>query len=157
MTYRENEPVYQDIWEWDIVLLYGRVKLIGHTYAHLDRCVYNQFGAKCQCMMESPKLTSDLVDKNGRPFQDGHLEGQETGEARVLLGVGEGSEVPVLSGKIYRLKGPRKIEGYDSYAPLSIWCVYAEPEPKQGFWASLRERLPWRDGLRETSKFTGNM
>lgn len=143
MAYRENEPIYQDIWEWDIIMLHGVVKLIGHTYAHLDHCVYNEFGAKCQCMKGLPKLTSDLVDKNGRPFEEGRWEGQETGEARALLGVEEGDELPVLSGKVYRLKGPRKAVGYDSYAPASIWHIYAEPEPA-GFWASLRERLPWR-------------
>lgn len=142
-VYREPELVYRDIWEWDIITIHGAVNVMGRNHSHLDDCVWELYGAKCSC--DEPKISSPVVDKNGRQLEEGWYRGDATGEARVLLGVEDGSLIPVKSGKVYRLRGPRKVEGYDSYAPASIWLVYAEPEPEPlGFWASLRERFTWK-------------
>lgn len=132
MTYREHEPVYRDVWDWDIVLVHGDVKIVGRILGHVDGCVYQEYGAKCQCQ-DGPILSSPVLDCFGKRIVDSPYSGKPvTGEARPLLCVGEGTEITVMSGKTYRLRGPRK-EDSAGYSAGSIWRVYAladaESEP----------------------------
>lgn len=143
LAYREPEPVYREVWDWDVVILHGDVKVIGASAGHLDHCAWETWGAKCSCG-EGPRLSSPVVDANGRKLMEGGYKGDETGEARALLGLDDGSLVPVMSGKTYRLCGPRRWQGHDSFALSSIWRVYAEPEVEAqnaNFWARLLGRV----------------
>ena len=145
MRYRENEPIYREVWDWDIILVHGDVKIIGRGHDHLDRCGYAEYGVSCSCGKE-PKLSSPVVDENGRRLQDGAAYSAEpaTGDGRRLLEACDGTEINVMSGKTYRLRGERG--HHDGYAPGSIWHVYAEPEVvvKVTFWQRMR-RVLWRN------------
>ena len=142
--YREPSPIYKDVWDWDIVLVHGDVKIIGNANEHLDGCAWKSYGAKCRCG-EGPLLSSPVLDKNGRRLSDGapYSALPETGDGKIYLDAGHGSEIPVMSGKTYRLNGPRG--HHDGYAPGSIWLVYADPEPEPpkplGFWGWLFSRI----------------
>ena len=144
--YREPAPIYKDVWDWDIVLVHGDVKIIGNSHEHIDGCAWQAFGAKCRCG-DGPLLSSPVVDKNGRPLSDGSPYSilPQTGEGAIYLDAGPGSAIPVMSGKTYRLNGPRG--HHDAFAPGSIFLIYGENEkeevePEQGiaerFFAWLR-------------------
>jgi hypothetical protein len=134
LGYRQLVPVVEELYDWDVILLYGDVKLIGMSLTHLPDCGREMY--TCQCL-NSPRLTSPVVDAWTRPLRESTHEGDPvTGEARHLLALDAGDEVPVLSGKTYRLAGPRKVAGYDGFASGSIFRVYAEDVQKEP-WA------PW--------------
>lgn len=139
-AYREHVPIYEDVWDWDIVLVHGNVKVIGTSFSHLDHCAWKEYGANCRCG-EGPKLSSPVVDKNGRQLSDGAPYSVEpkTGDGKLYIDAGPGSEIPVMSGKTYRLNGPRG--HHDGFAPGSIWVVYAEPEPTPEPDPTLLDRL----------------
>lgn len=136
--YRDENPVYQDIWEWDLVIVHGDVKIIGRNHVHLDHCAFREFGASnCGCDFDQRKVSSPILDRFGKRMRDAPYHGDPvTGDARPLLDAGHGTEIPVMSGKTYRLNGPRRTE-QDSYTSGSIWGVYAEadaPEPTPTGW-----------------------
>jgi hypothetical protein len=120
----------KDVWDWDIVIMHGSVKIIGRSGEHLDDCVFQQFGAKCHCLDE-PTVSSPILNILGNPMRDSAYQGEPlTGEARPLLDADNGSQIVVKSGKTYRLRGPRK--EHDGYSSGSIWVVYAEdPQPSR--------------------------
>lgn len=132
--YREPAPLYQDIWEWDIVIVHGDVKIIGRNNIHIDHCAYLTYGARpCGCEFEKAKTSSPIV-RFGRRLVDSPYKGEPvTGDARPLLTAKDGTTISVLSGKTYRLNGPRAT--HKTFSPGSIWKVYAEadaelePEP----------------------------
>jgi len=143
MVYREESPVYMDIWDWDIILYYGSIRIVGYTKHHIRGCGHGEFGYSCDCM-EALKITSAILDKNKRMLQQNFWKPWEPGDGRALLGVKEGDALRVHSEKLFRLKGPRQVQGHDAWAPASIWYVYADQEelpekPKGGFWQTLRE------------------
>jgi len=115
-------------------VVHGDVKIVGRNHAHLDGCIQQTFGAKCKCSYDEPRLTSPILDQFGKRMHEDMydpLGPKGTGEARALLGCGPGSEIPVMSGKTYRLNGPRH-EYLESpgWSKGSIWVVYVEPEPE---------------------------
>lgn len=137
LGYRQFASVVEEIRDWDVILLYGEVKLIGMSLSHFPDCTR-------QCF-DSPIITSSVVDKWMRPLRESRYKGDLlTGEARHLLTLDAGSEVSVLSGKTYRLMGPRKVTGYDSYAAGSIFRVYIEDvqkEPEVSWWRRILARI----------------
>lgn len=127
-VYREFVPVIEELHQWDVILLHGEVKLIGMAMTHLPRCPREEWLPGCVCFV-SARITSSIVDKWKKPLcESGYSSDPTTGAARHLLSLEDGDEVEVLSGKVYRLVGPRRINGYDGFASGSIWVVYAEPE-----------------------------
>jgi hypothetical protein len=135
-------PVVEILYDWDVILLYGDVKLIGMSLTHLPDCGHEMY--TCQCL-NSPRLTSPVVDAWTRPLRESTHEGDPvTGEARHLLTLDAGDEVPVLSGKLYQLMGRRKAAGYDGFASGSIFSVYAEDvqkEPGVPWWRRILARV----------------
>lgn len=133
--YREEAPRYEELRDWDIVAVHGNVRLIGTASTHVDGCVKQIWGSKCQCFDRGPRLSSPVVDEYNRPLQEGRDRyDPPTGEAQHLLDAGPGTEVPVKSGKMYLLVGPRKVEGHDSYALMSIFYLYPQWEEKRRPW-----------------------
>lgn len=137
--YRQQVSLYQDVWDWDIILLHGDVNII----CMATGCLWeDDIHHDCDCM-EKPRLSSPVLDRFGKRMEEGSYKGDElTGEARPLLDVWPGSEIPVMSGKTYRLNGPRK--SHDGFSSGSIWLVYAEedqPDPPPSFWGRLFNRL----------------
>lgn len=122
--YRELAPIYRDVWDWDIVLLHGDVKVVGNSSCHIDGCAWKVSGADCQCG-DGPLISSPVVDRHGRRLNGNpYVAGKRCRDGAIYLDACSGSEIPVLSGKIYRLNGPR---GYHpNYAPGSIWLVYRD-------------------------------
>ncbi len=140
MTYREPEPIFSELREWDVLLVHDDVKFIGMSHEHVDRC-YHEDGFECDCH-KKPRMSSPVVDRFGRRLSQDPWTPEAPGDGRALLDVRPGSEVPVLSGKLYRLVGPRRTVGYDSWASASIFHVYAEaPKSPAGFWSRLRALL----------------
>jgi len=142
VTYREQAQIYRDVWEWDIVLVNGDVKIIGRTHDHLDNCI--QVGEySCGCSFDTPKLSSPVVDGLGKRLEESAYSGEPTtGEALHLLDAGTGSQIPVLSGKTYRLNGPRT--HHSSFTVSSIWNVYAQHVPNSP--SFMRLVLTWVGG-----------
>ena len=136
MAYREQGVVYQDIWEWDILLVYGDVKIIGRNHAHLDHCSYD---VPCECSFGVQKLSSSIV-RNGAVLREDLYEPlgpNGTGQANFLLASRDGDTIEVMSGKTYRLRGPR-VPAADPWAGGSIWIALTpKPEPEPGAWVRL--------------------
>lgn len=134
MSYRAVAITYSDVWEWDIILVHGDVKIVGRNYAHLNNCALS-FGASCTCGYGEPKMTSPILTDLGKRLHEDMYEplGPEgTGEAHYLLDAKDGDVVPVLSGKTYRLCGPRvPSDG-------SIWDRLVPPDPKPRWWHFFR-------------------
>ena len=108
VSYRRETVVYTDAWDWDIVFYFGTLRIFSRTLA----CVGNGHWNKCDCAAKK-RFSSPIVDLNGRPLQ--------AEEWRCLLGSNDGTEIFVMSGKTYRLTGPRhKADGY------SIWLKWEE-------------------------------
>lgn len=121
-VYRAHANEYVDVCDWDVVLLGGRIAVIGSG----GGCTWRGTHYGCKCA-DNPRISSPVVDVNGRILEDGQYDHDLTGEGRVLLGVSDGSEIRVDSGKTYRLKGERK--EHETYSIGSIWTVYAKEEP----------------------------
>lgn len=144
--HREPTPPYQDVWDWDIVLVHGQVKILGFTTECLWR---GEAHPGCDCK-DSLKVSSSVLDRFGKPLEDSPFRGDPvTGAARPLLACGPDSQLRVKSGKTYRLCGERKYhEG--AFGSGSIWRVYAradaEAAPKPTRWQRLRA---WLGGTQE--------
>lgn len=145
MTYRVPQETCTEVRDWDIILMHGSVRVMGMSHDHLRGCFRQEFGGRCKCY-EQPRISSPVVCPNTRrPLVESWWSTDEpTGEARHLLEATDGTEVPVLSDKVYRLVGPRNVEGYDSYACGSIFHVYAlsfpswpPRPPRPTLWARL--------------------
>jgi hypothetical protein len=124
--HREPTPPYQDVWDWDIVLVHGEVKIMGFTTECLWR---GDPHPGCDCK-DSLKISSSVLDRFGKPLEDSAFSDEPvTGAARPLLACGPGSELRVKSGKTYRLCGERK-QHDGGFGRGSIWLVYAEADAK---------------------------
>lgn len=157
MSYREPAQKHVDVYEWDIVLAHGAVRVVGLSTEHLDNCRYQTWGAPCGCRDGKPRVSSPVVCANTRRvLKEIWFSGDPTtGEGRHLLDVGPGSTIPVMSGKSYRLVGERKVEGHQGFASGSIFRVYpeedrakAEEEARSGMgWLArlFQALLPWRE------------
>lgn len=147
MTYRSEHPDHIELREWDVLMLRGVVCLIGSSDHHIKNCVWRTFGARCHCL-EEPRISSPVVcPETRRVLRESWWDHQETtGEARHLLGLTAGDVVEVESGRTYQLVGPRRETGYDSYAPASIFRVYARVDEERRrerarLWPRLRRLL----------------
>lgn len=141
-VYRVPSEETVDVYDWDIVMTHGTVRVMGMSHAHVRGCVAEQFGAKCTCC-DGPRTSSPIVCAGTRRVLEESWYSNEptTGQARHLLLVGPGCKVTVKSGKVYRLVGPRKREGYDGFASGSIFHVY----PKEDRVLEARRPVPfWR-------------
>lgn len=121
--YREESPQYQDVWDWDIILYPdGTLRVICFTTG----CVYSWGHYNCDCPSKS-RMSSPIVDEYNRPLKESPYYEGITESAKFLLDSTEGSEIPVMSGKTYRLTGPRdpKIHARN-YAGESVWKYYEE-------------------------------
>jgi len=132
-----------------IIRRHGSVRVMGMSHDHLRGCFHQAFGGRCKCY-EQPRISSPVVCPNTRrPLVESWWStGEPTGEARHLLEATDGTLVPVMSEKVYRLVGPRNVEGYDSYACGSIFLVYpredakrCEAPPPVGLWTKIRRAL----------------
>lgn len=144
MQYREPEPYYVDVYDWDILIFSGHLKVCGLVIGHTDRCPRNG-GSGYQCLCDNPILSSPIVGENRRVLTEGCYE-VETGDGRALLEKGDGSVLEVKSEKTYRLNGPRVPS--EKWHAASIWTVYSAEDVPRGFWHKLRfwkhnERCLW--------------
>lgn len=120
-SYRDHNPRYQDVWSWDVIVYADRsIRVLCWT----SGCLYDygHMGRDCDCA-EKSRMSSPVVDKYGRPLQEGY---PWEGVARHLLSVTDGSSVPVMSGKAYRVTGPRV--AHEGFREASIWEIYKDPE-----------------------------
>jgi hypothetical protein len=147
--YRAPEETYTEVRDWDIVLMHGSVRVMGMTHEHLRGCAWESFGATCDCSSQ-PRISSPIVCPNTRRQLEESWWSSEptTGEARHLLDATDGTEVSVLSGKVYRLVGRRRLEGHDAYTHSSIFYVYPredakahESPPTVGLWTRVMRAL----------------
>lgn len=130
MTYREHTDQhihYLDIWDWDIIVFADHsVRILGVS----SECAIHQedsfLHGRCNCPPDRPRMSSPVV-KHGVPLKESFRR-EATGAARHLLEAREGTEICVLSGKTYRLCGPRVPEPQPS--GMSIWDFYRDPEEK---------------------------
>ena len=130
--YRKPEPIYQEVWDWDIISIYGNIKILHKRHGCMwpEDCSYNSCKT-CDCH-EILRLSSPVIDKNGRELNENHYGdpyNPYTREAEYLLPSKEGSIIPCLSGKLYKLVGPRVED--PTYKGGSIWTIYNASEPKE--------------------------
>ncbi len=131
-AYRVAADHVVEVWDWDIILMHGSVYVQGMSRVHLEHCAIKQ-GHPCSCGLgRHPRTSSPVLDPDThRELKEAWYQGDPlTGEAHFLLSAEDGTVLPVFSGKVYRLVGPRKKEGYSGYSSGSIFRVYAEPEPE---------------------------
>lgn len=141
-NYRDEALHEVEVWDWDVVLMHGTVRVVGMSHEHLKNCA-KQYGGGCRCG-ENARISSPVVCPQTRQvLKESWWEDQmTTGSARHLLEAKEGTVIPVSSGKVYRLVGPRKVEGHDNLAYGSIWRVYTRAVvPKPETWWSRVQRF----------------
>ena len=85
-------------------------------------------------------MSSPVVDEYKRPLKEAPYY-PWTGVAQHLLSVTDGSLLPVMSGKSYRLNGPRV--SHEGFHGASIWKVYADREPEEEKRGVLQRMLDW--------------
>ena len=141
IPYREHVPKYTDVWDWDIILFYGMIKIVGFTTDHLDHCASQTFGAKCKCNTGS-KISSPVM-RYGKQLEQDFYDENKPGDGRLLLEAKDGMVLQVRSGKAYRLVGER-VE-HEVWKDASIFNVYREePEPEPvviNFWSRVLNRV----------------
>jgi hypothetical protein len=120
--YRDPSVLYQDVWDWDVIVYPdGSIRVLCWT----NGCLYGEYGhigRECDCA-ERSRMSSPVVDEYKRPLKEAPYY-PWAGTARHLLSVTEGSELTVMSGKSYRLNGPRV--SHEGFHGASIWKVYEE-------------------------------
>jgi len=123
--HRRESRQYQEAWDWDLIVYPdGSIRVLCFTHG----CLYGGHSYKdCDCADRS-RMSSPVVDDYRRPLAESPYSGGETGAARHLLVAREGTEILVLSGKHYKLAGPRM--HHEGFRGASIWEVYREPEQK---------------------------
>jgi hypothetical protein len=159
-VYREAVPVFEDVRDWDVVIVHGSVRIVGWVGSHLSGCPWEEFGRKCWCFKHA-RFSSPVVDSYGRELEVQPYRGSPvTDAARHLLSLGPGSEIRVLSGKTYRLVGPRRGPGRfpgdytdlgDPLADRSIWIIYMEEEVLVRWWLRIAEFIGLRGKPRPAS------
>ena len=136
--YRDHNPLYQDAWDWDVIVYPdGSIRVLCWTTGCLLE--YSHMGRDCDCA-ERSRMSSPVVDEYKRPLKERAFD-PPTGVARYLLGVTDGSTLPVMSGKSYRLNGPRV--SHEGFHGASIWKVYADREPEEEKRGVLQRMLDW--------------
>ena len=139
--YRDHNLRYQEVWDWDVIVYPdGSLRVLCMTDGCLHEDRYNpHMGAECDCASRS-RISSPIVDEYTRPLKEDSYGPGRTGAGRPLLGVTAGSAIPVMSGKAYRLNGPRM--SHEGFKGGSIWKIYKDPEPElepQGFFQRVWE------------------
>lgn len=131
--YRDQNMLYQDVWDWDVIVYPdGSIRVLCMASECANGCLH-----RCHCA-ERSRMSSPVVDEYKRRLRETPYDGVLDGTARHLLGTTAGSLIPVLSGKHYRLMGPRK--HHDGFKNSSIWEIYKEPEEEvepEGFFQRL--------------------
>lgn len=128
MPYRSATPEYLDVWEWDVIVFPDRtVRIIGVA----SECAIHQEDSflyrRCDCPPNRPRMSSPVVE-HGVPLKES-FRSESTGTARHLLHAEDGVKISVLSGKTYRLHGPRVPESPPS--GMSLWDFYRDPEDER--------------------------
>lgn len=140
--YRDPTPLYQDAWDWDVIVYPdGSIRILCWTTGCLFE--YSHMGRDCDCAKRS-RMSSPVVDEYKRPLKEAPYY-PWTGVAQHLLSVTDGSLLPVMSGKSYRLNGPRV--SHEGFHRASIWKVYEEMDKAEeeagepGLWRRILDRL----------------
>lgn len=119
--YREQNALYQDVWDWDVIVYPDwSIRVLCMTNGCLYE--YGHMGRDCDCG-EKPRMSSPIVDEYKHPLKE-DLRTPRLGAARCLLGIVEGDSIPVMSGKAYRLNGPRT--PHEGFRGASIWEMYKQ-------------------------------
>lgn len=137
--HRRPSPVLQQAWDWDLIVYPdGSLRVICLTHG----CLYegNHLGARCECP-DRPRMSSPLVDDWGAPLYETPYDPATTGAGSHLLTARDGTEIRVLSGKTYRLNGPRLPA--PNFSGASIWEVYRDDPPPPERMSRWRRLLEW--------------
>lgn len=154
-AYRQAAPSHRELWDWDIIAIYSYLHIVGVAAGCLYEDGDRHFGGKCDCIGRV-RRTSQIVGADGiEPPPMGAHGPVLTPSARRFLGCGEGDEIRVMSGKTYRLAGPRKM--HKEYKGASIWEI-AEREMPRRFKYLEEHRRSWGSRLRRlTYRLAGVM
>lgn len=126
LAYRMQEPEYQNVWDWDIIIYPDRsVRILGISSECATHQEDSYLHGRCQCPRDRPRMSSPVVDEFMAPIRE-IFDGNMVGSARHLLDAVEGTTVPVLSGKTYRLIGPRVPQ--TQLMGASIWDIYRKKD-----------------------------
>jgi len=121
-AYRTQSPQHQEAWDWDVIVYPdGSIRVLCIASECVHKCSYS-----CDCASK-PRISSPIVDEYERPLVETPYANVSTGDARHLLTTRSGSLISVMSGKTYRLHGPRVV--HQDFASTSIWAIYRDPEP----------------------------
>lgn len=134
--HRREAPRYQEAWDWDLIVYPdGSLRVICMT----NGCLWENRHPQCNCATK-PRISSPVVDRLHRPLLETPYSGNgHTGDGLHLLTARAGSEIPVMSGKTYRLHGPRT--PHSDFHGASVWEVYREPDPPPPFPKGLIQRV----------------